>query len=660
MDGKLKMIIESLGVYLPPDSVGTGEILEKCAHPIKFPLERMSGIASRRMAGETEFSFDLARKAVSDCLQKSQYDPGEIDMLICCNISRYDGPEQVTFEPGTSMRLRHYFGFDNAQVFDLTNACAGMFTGFFLLEPLVLAGTIRRAMVVSGEYITHLTKTAQKEIRTFMDPRMACLTLGDAAAAVILHKGGAENTGFEMIEIQTLGDYSPFCIAKETDKEHGGMIMLTDSVNMTNVGIHACARHSIDSLNRCGLPPDSFNHLVMHQTSTMTMNGAIREINKVLGVDVCNDGNTVNNLNKRGNTASTSHMVAVNDFIRNGTINTGDRILFSINASGLTIGTASYVMDELPEKIRGGKAGCKEDALIPEKALSRRCVRIESKSVRDEEQDSFERLVRVAEECLDGSSYKAHQIQILIYCGVYRSEYLLEPAYAALLAGRLKMNSLHYEKDGSKTLAFDIFNGAVGFMNALSLAKDLILTNKVKTVMIVASETENNRSHFPGELLGIRETASALILEEGDSGFSDVGFGYEFHPSAYQSNWTVRSSKSYLDIRKDACLEDVYIHVIADTVRTYLQEHGLSFKDLDYLVPPQISSYFIQKLIKALDWPTDKTIDVVGDSNDLFTSSFTYSLDYLDNNGRKAQKGERGLFVMVGSGIQCSCMLYTF
>ena len=85
-------------------SVTTEDVLKQCRARLEFPLERLTGIRSRRMAGETEFSIDLAEKAVAECLARSAHAPEDIDLLICCNISRYDGPDfRFSFEP-TSRR----------------------------------------------------------------------------------------------------------------------------------------------------------------------------------------------------------------------------------------------------------------------------------------------------------------------------------------------------------------------------------------------------------------------------------------------------------------------------------------------------------------------------------------------------------------------------
>src|SRR5712692_4594611 len=99
-------LIESLGIYLPEKDVSTEDVLRSCTKPVLFPLEDFTGIKSRRVAGEGEFSIDLAKKAISTCLANSKYSPADIDMLICSNCSRYDGPNYAfSFEPSTSIRL---------------------------------------------------------------------------------------------------------------------------------------------------------------------------------------------------------------------------------------------------------------------------------------------------------------------------------------------------------------------------------------------------------------------------------------------------------------------------------------------------------------------------------------------------------------------------
>lgn len=672
MDHNPNTIIESLGVYLPPQSSSTSEVLQGCKNQIRFPLEKVTGIKTRHMAGQKEFSIDLARNAIGDCLAKSKYNPSDIDLLICCNISRYDALDLVSFEPSTSIRLRQHFGFTNAMVFDITNACAGMFTGIYIVNALINTGAIRCGMVVSGEYITHLTQTAQKEIESFMDMRLPCLTLGDAGAALILEKAPENQVGFQEIDLQTFGRYSSYCIAKSS--EHGGMIMYTDSVNLTDVAVKAGAKHAMNVLQKAGWPPERFQHLIMHQTSSMTLNSARREINVLLKSEIFHDGNTINNLEQRGNTASTSHFIAIADHIRNNKIHSGDKVVFSISASGLTIGTALYVFDDLPNRMRQMES--QQSSKLKEASIKRLSsatnlnaprIRIESVGTIPEEtigkKNSMDLLKRSATTCLKKSSYQCCDIGLLIYCGVYRTEYLLEPAYAALLAGELDMNATTQGTNNNRTLAFDIFNGSIGFLNACYVVQQMIAAENCKSAMIVAAECENNADYFPDKLLGIRETASAIILDSHPSdniGFSRFLFKYHVESlNSYTTYCNTSDVKPYLHIEKDKHLEELYLAYILPAVQELLQLEGLDLNRIDRVFPPQISSGFIVLLSDSLNLPLEMFVDAVGEDPDLFTSSLTYALDFAYEK-ELVKPGDTGLMIAVGSGIQVGCAIYHF
>jgi len=505
-----------------------------------------------------------------------------------------------------------------------------------------------------------------------MDTRLACLTLGDAGAALILEKAPGNNTGFQEFDLQTFGRYSQYCIARTS--EHGGMIMYTDSVNLTDVAVKSGAAHAMNMLQQAGWSPESFQHLIMHQTSSMTLNSARREINRLLKDRVCHDGNTINNLEQRGNTASTAHFIAVDDHIRNNNISSGDKIVFSISASGLTTGTALYVFDDLPDRLRQMESqksiaqkvtSVKRVTSAPNAVAPR--IRIESvgtiPSETNGKKDSLELLNLAATRCLEKSSYHCSEIGLLIYTGVYRSGYVLEPAYAALLAGALDMNATTAAPGNKKTLAFDIFNSSIGFLNACYVAQQMIAADKFKTAMIVAAENENNADLFPDKVVGFRETASALILDSHtltDQGFSSFLFSYHLDSlNAYTTYYMPWDTPPYLHVAKDANLEAMYIASIIPAVQKLMQMEGLDGNRIDKVFPPQISSKFITRLSEALNFPGEKFVDIVGEGPDYFTSSLAYAIEHAFEMGL-VKTGDIGLMISVGSGIQVGCAIYHF
>jgi amino acid adenylation domain-containing protein len=666
-------IIESIGVYLPSKVLTTKDVLQNCGSPVNFPLEQFTGIVSRRMAGETEFAVDLAQKAVESCLANSKYMPGDIDLLICTNISRVDGPDfRVSFEPSTSARLKQHFGFSNAIVFDISNACTGMFTATLIIDAFLKAGLIRRGMVVSGEYITHLTQTAQKEIEGYMDSRLACLTVGDAGAAIILEQSSSNAYGFHELALYTLGHYYDYCIAKATDKEHGGAIMFTDAVRVAAVNIQQAVSHAAYTMEQSGWTPEAFQHILMHQTSAMSIRDAAREINSFFGKEICNNKNVIYNLAERGNTATTTHFVALMDRILSGEIKSGENIIFGITGSGATIGTGLYTIDDLPDRIRKYASNGHKAAKItspPEErpSVPTKRVRIESIGTISPESnvplETLELSRAAAENALAQSSFSRKDIDLLLYAGVYRDDFLSEPAIAAILAGLMQVNDTIESQYDKKTFAFDVFNGAVGFLNACHAATGMIQGNMAHSALIVTSEIENNLKAPPSDLLGIAQTGSAVILGESSDGKTGFGnFVFKYCPEyleAYTTYSEQGQGKTWIHAEKDPALESYYQRCMREAVDELLSVEQLDRSRIKVVLPPQISSEFVGSLSDELGLDKHIIVNIARYGADLFTSSLPYTLQYVQEH-EMVQSGDIGLIITVGSGLQVGCATYYF
>jgi amino acid adenylation domain-containing protein len=663
-------VIESLGVYLPTRTVSTETVVAECANEIRIPLERLTGIKNRRMAGDGEFSIDLARQALSDCLARSGYRREEIDLVIACNISRCDGPgHKFTFEPSTASRLRDECGLDTAVAFDVSNACAGMFTGITVADAFLQTGLFRCALVVSGEYISHLVETAQKEIDGPMDPRLACLTLGDAGAAVILERGPNSRVGFHDIDMATLSRYSRLCIAKVNDGPHGGAIMLTDSVTQTAIAVAHAVPYVAGVMERHGWRPEICDHLVMHQTSEASLNDAVVAINRRFGPAAAHPGNTIYNLAERGNTASTSHFVALYDCIRSNRIKSGDNAVFSITGSGQTVGAALYTFDDLPDRLRRGPNGRHRGSIgttsdrreAPEPPR----VRIDSVGIaptgRSAPESSIQLAVQAATACLDRSGLDRAALGLLIHSGVYRDDFLSEPAVAALVAGELGINDDVQSPDEPKTVAFDVLNGAVGFLNACHVAVAMIGAGKTAHAMVVASEIENNTPESGYPLNGVSQTGSAVLLSRSDSAAGFGRFVFQQHPEyagALATYTQQHQQRTLLQIDRDPNLAALYVGCLRSAAKELLTLEGLEPADVALVLPPQLAPVHLDELAARIGIPRSRFIELALDA-DPFTSSLPYGLEYARQHGL-AKPGDIALIVTVGSGVQVGCTTYRF
>lgn len=663
-------VIESIGDYLPPTVVSSQEVLAGCVNDPRFPLERITGIKERRMAGVKEFALDLSRKAIQACLDRSQYTAKDIDLVICCNISHYDQPSRYSFEPSSAVKLHKEFGFDNAVVFDISNACAGVFTGIYLADAYLKAGTAERVMVVSGEYITHLTKTAQKEIVDFKDPRMACLTLGDSGVALILERSGREDVGFHDMEMLTLGDHSGLCIAKATEFDHGGAIMLTESARLADVAVKEGSKQLVRMMNEN--PDKEVDVLLTHQTSKLSIAAGMREVNRILDKQKFSAENTINNLAERGNTSSTSHIIAIMDNIRKGNFQPGQNVLFSVNASGVTLGASLYTFDDLPKRLLNGNGQHAMEEHLNGNGQPRHsngATRVVVDSIGtipagvEVRKSTFDLADYVAQACMDESKVSGEDVDLLLFSGVYRDEFICEPAIAALIAGNIKMRSDNY-RNSTNSFALDVMNGALGFLNSIDVGCSMINSGKVQNALVLTSEIENNKDTYPDHLLGIEETASAVLLrkaKEGEQGFSDIVF--EKFPG-YIDQWVVSSTwhdgVTVLEPKVEDKVEDAFIDCIMQTLDQQAHiKQLLNDGKITKIIPQQISESFILRLSEAMGLPKELFVDATADRKDLFTSSIAYGMQKIKEEGQ-GNPGDIALIIGVGSGVQVGCALYHF
>ena len=227
--------------------------------------------------------------------------------------------------------------------FDLSNACAGMMTGVFILNDLIRQGRARRGMVVSGEYISQLGRNAAQEIRTMMSDQLASLTLGDAGAAAILERAPAGAPGIEVAGFTTLAEHSRLCLAFPA-KVGRGASMYSDARALQEVGIEDTVPMLREALDQAGLEFDEIDYFIPHQTSARAIKKGVEEFSERMGHA---PKHVVVTVDEFGNTSSTTHFVALWKDLREGRFAKEDRVMLLSIASGLEVGVVIFKVDEL-------------------------------------------------------------------------------------------------------------------------------------------------------------------------------------------------------------------------------------------------------------------------------------------------------------------------
>lgn len=324
----------------------TQALVAQLRSPPPFDLVEITGIESRHVRGPQEDTLSLSLAAARDCLANSRYAAADLDCVISCAITRRRNAVNYYLEPAMSLWIKNELGARRALHFDLSNACAGMLTGVYLLDSLIKSGVVKNGMVVSGECNTPISETAVKEIESVMDEQFASLTVGDAATAVILD---AEPVGEEKLnctELQTFSEHSGLCLGMPSTK-NAGVSLYTKNVKLHNADTMRVWTDLVEHIEKKSgksLRETEFDYFIPHQISTRFTQRAIRVCDKVLGWTL---PEALHCLADCANTSSTSHFVVLYQALQQGLVGKGSKLLLIPAASGVVTGYTSITLGDL-------------------------------------------------------------------------------------------------------------------------------------------------------------------------------------------------------------------------------------------------------------------------------------------------------------------------
>jgi 3-oxoacyl-[acyl-carrier-protein] synthase-3 len=335
--------VASLGRHLPATHLLTEDLMATTRHHTHIDLERLTGIHDRRVSVGDEDSYSLAVAAARDCLDRSPHPASSVEVVINCSITKYRGGLTQWLEPTMSGAVAQAIGAPDAMTFDLSNACAGMLTGVMVLNNWIRHGTVERGLVVSGEYISQLGQNAAHHVRNVMSRELASLTLGDAGAALLLERAPEGVDGITVAGFTTVADHSRLCLAYGVDGDPGAR-MFTRSRAIHKTAIADTPVLLQEVLDSVGIAFSDIDQVITHQTSARAIKKGMAEITEVLGDAPGHDA--VISVDHYGNTASTTHTVALIDELEAGRIRAGENVALIALASGLEIGIILLTLED--------------------------------------------------------------------------------------------------------------------------------------------------------------------------------------------------------------------------------------------------------------------------------------------------------------------------
>ncbi|MFH6963242.1 3-oxoacyl-ACP synthase III family protein [Flavobacterium plurextorum] len=169
----MEVYINYISCYLPEKKLSNSDI--ELLHP-EWSIEKISsktGIFSRSISGDDEFSSDLAIKACNDLFSNyAGIRKNEIEYLIVCTQT----PDYLL--PSTSCLVQDKLGLNQSiGAVDVNQGCSGFVYSLGLAKGLIASGQVSNVLLVTVDTYTKLINPLDKSNKTLF---------GDAACATLI------------------------------------------------------------------------------------------------------------------------------------------------------------------------------------------------------------------------------------------------------------------------------------------------------------------------------------------------------------------------------------------------------------------------------------------------------------------------------------------
>jgi 3-oxoacyl-[acyl-carrier-protein] synthase-3 len=313
--------ILATGSYLPERVVPNEALTQFPATALPLIAEK-TGISARRYAADDECTSDLAAKAARACLARAGVAPDAIDVIVLATSS----PDRI--QPATATRVQELIGARSAFAFDLGSVCSGAVFAMHVADALIRSGGARRVLVIASELYS----------RSHLNPRDFSTTacLGDGAAALLMGTGDqghavvgsalhTDGSGADLIQVPAGGTMLPYA---RMERAQDAYFMMRGKDVQDFVMTRGAAVVE-ELLSAHGVTREDVAFVVPHQANIGVLEGLANR----LGIDM---SKLVVTLDRYGNTAAASVLIAFDYLLASGRAVAGDLVVLVVFGGGLS------------------------------------------------------------------------------------------------------------------------------------------------------------------------------------------------------------------------------------------------------------------------------------------------------------------------------------
>jgi len=328
MTGRATII--GTGSYLP-EYILTNKGLEKIVKTSDEWITTRTGIKSRRIAGAEEDTSKMAAQAATRAMEMAAVSPLELDMIIVGTIT----PEMVM--PSCACLVQKEIGAENAFAFDVNAACSGFVYALEIADRYVRNAPDMKILVIGAETLSS---------RVDWQDRNTCVLFGDGAGACVVTGSNAED-GLLASQLYSDGrlwqllslDAVPrrYCPAvnygplPDRESQCNGSAFNMVGKDVFKYAVREMGDAVENLLKREGITVADIDILIPHQANIRILKSLAERVN--LSFE-----KVYTTIQKYGNSSAASLPIALDEANREGRLQKGDHLLFSVFGGGFTWG----------------------------------------------------------------------------------------------------------------------------------------------------------------------------------------------------------------------------------------------------------------------------------------------------------------------------------
>jgi 3-oxoacyl-[acyl-carrier-protein] synthase III len=314
--------ISGTGSALPAHCVTNQELSQTVDTSDEWIRER-TGIRQRYIAGQGETTSFLATQASKKALEAAGIEAKEIDLIIVATTT----PDMVF--PSTACLVQAALGIHGSIAFDVQAVCSGFLYALATAERFMRSGGVRHALVIGAETFSNLLD---------WNDRTTCVLFGDGAGAMVLSL--SDRPGILSSHLHADGSHAGMlCVPGNLSR--GVLSTATPFVHMDGQAVFKFAVKVLDEVCREALLANDvsiheIDWLIPHQANIRILQSTARK----LGLP---QEKVIVTVGEHGNTSAASVPLALDTAVRDGRIQSGQRLLLTAVGGGFTWGSALVV-----------------------------------------------------------------------------------------------------------------------------------------------------------------------------------------------------------------------------------------------------------------------------------------------------------------------------